>query len=88
MVTNLSSCLLIQFLELLLKFLVKLYFVEISQVSEKLFLFNNKKADFLASKFWNFFTSQPPYLTLSQHFQGSTSGLLPKSMYMSLDNRM
>ena len=29
----------------------KLYFVEISYVSEKLWLFNHKRADFLASKF-------------------------------------
>ena len=33
----------------------KLYFVEISEVSEKLWLFNHKRADFLASKFWIFF---------------------------------
>ena len=33
----------------------KLYFVEISPVSEKLFSFNHEKADFLASKFWIFF---------------------------------
>ena len=32
----------------------KLYFVEICQVSEKLWLFNHKRADFLASKFWIF----------------------------------
>ena len=30
----------------------KLYFVEICQVSEKLWLFNHERADFLASKFW------------------------------------
>ena len=30
----------------------KLYFVEISYVSEMLWLFNHKRADFLASKFW------------------------------------
>ena len=33
----------------------KLYFVEISLVSEKLCLFNHKRANFLDSKFWNFF---------------------------------
>ena len=33
----------------------KLYFVEISYVSEKLWLFNRKRADFLASKFWILF---------------------------------
>ena len=33
----------------------KLYFVEISSASEKLWLFNYKRADFLASKFWIFF---------------------------------
>ena len=32
----------------------RLYFVEISQVSEKLWLFNDRRADFLASKFWIF----------------------------------
>ena len=32
----------------------KLYFVEISKVSEKLWLFNHKRADFLASKLWIF----------------------------------
>ena len=32
----------------------KLYFVEISE--KKLWLFNHKRADFLASKFWNFFS--------------------------------
>ena len=34
----------------------KLYFVEISYVSEKLWLFNDKRADFLASKFWILFS--------------------------------
>ena len=34
----------------------KLYFVEISQVSEKLWLFNHRRADFLASKFWTLFS--------------------------------
>ena len=38
----------------------KLYFFEISQVSEKLWLFNHKRADFFASRFGDFFTSQPP----------------------------
>ena len=33
----------------------KFYFVEISEVYEKLWLFNHKRADSLASKFWNFF---------------------------------
>ena len=33
----------------------KLYFVEISYVLEKLWLFNQRTADFLASKFWNLF---------------------------------
>ena len=34
----------------------KLDFVEISEVSEKLWLFNHKSADFLTFKFWNFFS--------------------------------
>ena len=34
----------------------KLYYVEISEVSEKLWLFNHRRGDFLASKFWNFFS--------------------------------
>ena len=39
----------------------KLYFVEISQISEKLWLFNHKRANFLAFKFLIiFFTLQPP----------------------------
>ena len=33
----------------------KFYFVEISYVSEKLWLFDHKRADFLAPKFWTFF---------------------------------
>ena len=34
----------------------KLYVVEISKVSEKLWLINHKRADFLGSKFWIFFS--------------------------------
>ena len=34
----------------------KLYFAEISEVLEKLWLFNHKTVDFLASKFWIFFS--------------------------------
>ena len=34
----------------------KLYFMEISEVSEKLWLFNHRRADFLASKSWNIFS--------------------------------
>ena len=33
----------------------KLYFVNISQVSERLWLFNHRRADFVTSKFWDFF---------------------------------
>ena len=45
----------------------KLYFVEISRVSEKLWLSNHKRADFLASKLWNFF-----------HFSASAHSLREK----------
>ena len=38
----------------------KLYFVEISEVSDKLWLFNHRRADFLASKFWNIFSLLSP----------------------------
>ena len=44
MATNLPSCFIIQLLEQLQKFLLNV--VEISQVSEKLWLFNHKRADF------------------------------------------
>ena len=47
MATNLPSCSSIQFLEQLLKFPLNFtLFVEICQVSEKLWLFNHKRADF------------------------------------------
>ena len=49
MATKLPSCFLIQFLEQLLKFLVN--FVEICQVSEKLWLFNHKRAYFWLDHF-------------------------------------
>ena len=49
MATNLPSYLLIQFVELLLKFLAN--FDLFNCVSEKLWLFNHRRADFLPSKF-------------------------------------
>ena len=54
MATNLASCFLFNF-RTTPKVSSKLFFVEISQVSEKLRLFNYKRNDFLASKFWIFF---------------------------------
>ena len=45
------------------------YFVEISQVSDKFWLFNHKRADFLASKLWIFF-----------HFSASLSNWLRKQV--------
>ena len=45
MATNLPSCI-----------NSKLYFAEISYISEKLWLFNHRRADFVASKFWNLFS--------------------------------
>ena len=51
MATNLPSCFFIQFLEQLLKLLVKLHFVEICKVSEKPWLFNHKRADFWLPNF-------------------------------------
>ena len=46
MATNVSSCFLIQLFRTTLEVSSKLYFVEICQVSEKLWLFNHKRADF------------------------------------------
>ena len=51
MATNLPSGFSIQLLAQLLKFLVNFYFVEISKVSEKLWLFNHKRADFWLPNF-------------------------------------
>ena len=42
----------------------KFYFVEISYVSEKVWLFNHKRADFLASKFWIFFHFSASLITV------------------------
>ena len=49
METNLPSCFLIQFLEQLLKFLLN--FTLLKYVSEKLWLFNHKRADFWLPNF-------------------------------------
>ena len=51
MATNLLSCFSIQFLEPTPEVSSKLYFVEICQVSEKLRLFNHKRAEFLLPNF-------------------------------------
>ena len=62
--TNLPSCFSIEFLEQLLKFLVN--FVEICLVSEKLWLFNHKRADFWFPNF-EFKTSFLSLLELQLH---------------------
>ena len=51
----LRSCFLIQFLEELLKFLLNFTLLKLSSVSEKLRLFNHKRADFFGFQIFGFF---------------------------------